>query len=319
MRINARRTQIIALCIAALPAFLSLSACSPSNSALSYSSDGISDEQTLEVQESDEEPEAQETEADDTVESQALIPLDEVEDLNPSVYIEQDGLCSELEKYCSSYVRPIIEGNWCDFFGVINLPRDDNGEYSRYGLWSLKNSETGGAYTFAAFSLSGSERLVTTLSCNEAYAYPILDNSLYSAQRNTDLTKYSLGGNNDSYAEVNGIELDNTLETLQSALDGTGILMMCSSETDASPDAYVSRQPTSVVCGAYEGTNFVETEVLVDTPCFVTWNDYTDEDKSVTLAVEKTKDGYFFLDTSELSTGDYLVSVSGYFYLVSVN
>lgn len=310
MRINARMTQIIALCIAALPAFLSLSACSSSNSPQpTYSSDEISDEQTLEVQESDEEPEAQETEADDTVESQELIPLDEIGSLDEGVYIEQDGLCSALEDYAIQFGAHQLAAVCRDFFGVVNLPRDDDDQYSEYTLWSLENSETGGIYT--PTTLSSSQRLVTTRSCNEAHAYPILENDLYGESHGTDLRKYT---------EVNGVELDGTLETLQSALDGTDILMMCWSETDSGRKAsYVSRQPTSVICGDYEGTQFVETEVSVDTPCFVTWADYADEDKSVSLPVEKTKDGYFIIDTSELTPGDYVVFVRNYYHLISVS
>lgn len=74
-------------------------------------------------------------------------------------------------------------------------------------------------------------------------------------------------------------------------------------ETLSSSITPVSEVPASFSIGYYQGTKWREETIEVDTEGF----DF-DSDNPIELPVEKTKDGYFFVDISSLGPGKYAIA-----------
>ena len=106
--------------------------------------------------------------------------------------------------------------------------------------------------------------------------------------------------------EINGMPLDdsagaNHMAQIKECLAGLGV-------TIAEDGKLESSTPISFTIGEYEGTKFVEKSIDVATPSYVVYfggRSYSDLPNPVELTLEKTKEGYFYADLSNVPAGKY--------------
>lgn len=170
-----------------------------------------------------------------------------------------------------------------------------------YSLWPIFEQEEGSVPSSTeapVLRLSEGESLITTFSKEEYKAYEVLDEGFY-------LPSDHGRGVLESYDEIEGVALSGSSDVhqaIEDALAPKGIKSIQGS--------WVSDERVDITVGRYEGTNFVEQVLTVDAPycMIVNADDGRNKDyEPVTMPTEKTKEGYFLVDTSELSSGTYLV------------
>lgn len=228
------------------------------------------------------------------------IPLHSINGTS-GVYIENNGMCSKLEGL------PFQGGRL-----VNDLYSTDDGyerEVNLYPLDSPNHSVQGG--TFVTLSPNEGDCLITTINDHATYT-PVLELGYFGGTSEFRISEDS---------EVNGIKFarDSASGRLQidSAFSAAGLDVLWIGEVPGNDyeieDMLYSKESCSFTCGTYRGTNWIEENVAIDNPCFL----MSLSDRSE-LAVTKTKDGYFILDTSQLSSGKYVISSGNVWVLIEI-
>lgn len=211
---------------------------------------------------------------------------------------EQDGLFVQHEE---SYYP----------LNYLYAPGDKSSEGWRYGLKGDIKKIPADA---TVLKLSQGDKLITTDTPDAYYYAKVIGQGYMMSQSNENALR--MGFSKDS--EINGVVIGDCggeyYERVAAILAdaGTGIRY-----TD--DFQWVSPEPTSFTLGTYSGTDFKETTIEIGIPYCVCEqsgdSSYTDR---FTLAeLEKTKDGYFIVDTSSLEPGTYLVGRYGAGFAIS--
>ncbi len=149
--------------------------------------------------------------------------------------------------------------------------------------------------------LSAGDKLITRDEWQKGkmYAYPIVGTGyVESTTRDTRIHDYS---------EVNGQEVGESDEKVVEALRALGV------HADEGLYTFTSDAPASFTIGGYGGVDFIEKTVNVDKPYSLAYRETRafssdpSEFGAATLRQERTKEGYFLIDTSELTSGKYMI------------
>ncbi len=149
--------------------------------------------------------------------------------------------------------------------------------------------------------LSAGEKLITRDEWQKGkmYAYPIVGTGyVEKTTRDTRIHDYS---------EVNGQEVGESDENVVEALRALGV------HADEGLYTFTSDAPISFTIGGYGGVDFIEKTVNVDKPYSLAYRETRafssdpSEFGAATLRQERTKEGYFLIDTSELASGKYMI------------
>lgn len=156
------------------------------------------------------------------------------------------------------------------------------------------------------------EELVTFTSSNsydvylikdEGYCFPAEINSYWSTNRNFEFIPMFNSGWEDTIIdgrnveEVNGMEVSSE-EDLLTALAQRNCGIYSFKKFNFTNDYIFSDEPSTVTCGYYSGTDYIERDLDVNVPLYVL-------DNAIEFPVIKGKDGYFTVDYSQLSgTGE---------------
>ncbi|WP_251178058.1 hypothetical protein [Adlercreutzia agrestimuris] len=216
----------------------------------------------------------------------------------------------------------------------IDLDEDDSDD-GEYGPWTLDEMLAIGSYQYSndLFIKRGNEYFSldsdtfsgpNPLTQDEEYKGPmaVLDKSA-----GEELVTTSIWEHNDIYGsedgvrvykiigeeyvpseypvnwticdEINGIEVstlsgDDTDERIANYLLTLGI------EMDVDSNTVSSKEPTSFTIGTYVGTKFEEEVIDLSEHAYL-----ADTENFMTLPLEKTKEGYFIVNTEQLTSGMY--------------
>lgn len=153
-------------------------------------------------------------------------------------------------------------------------------------------------------NLADGDRIVTTRvwEGNKLKFYPVVKESFTGVPPN----------NWGYVAEVNGLNVENSsYDQIKDCLSSFGVRL---TDGDGAGDLE-SDVPTSLMIGRYEGTKFVEETINVKTPSLMVYfggEAYsTDLPVPTVLPTEKTKEGYFYVDSAGLSPGKYAMYNEG--------
>ena len=165
----------------------------------------------------------------------------------------------------------------------------------------LYKDEDSESTAMPVLDLSAGDKLITRDEWQKGkmYAYPIVGMGyVENTTRDTRIHDYS---------EVNGQEVGESDEKVIEALHALGVHAsegLCTFTSDA---------PISFAIGGYGGADFIEKTVNVDKPYSLAYRETRafssdpSEFGAATLRQERTKEGYFLIDTSELTSGKYMI------------
>lgn len=152
----------------------------------------------------------------------------------------------------------------------------------------------------------------------QLFCYPaqIVNVSTRGLEFNTPLLKNDSNANENyiekycCITEVNGYEIKSQ-ESLDSILAEEGALRY---RVGSGPIFLSSQKQGAFICGYYKSTNFYETEIKLNARLLNLGPGFT-------VGFEKTKEGYFIVDTSDLASGRYVIedAASGRYYALDID
>lgn len=165
-----------------------------------------------------------------------------------------------------------------------------------YDLFDFKEGSS--AENAPTISLEQGDILVSMTGYDYGYfCTPVLKEGYHSVKPNGSLE--STFSSLYTYDEINGTEIHDSPDEAEEVLAQVGIdyfhHTLCLSDS-----------PTSFTVGYYERSQFKEETIDVSTPYMEVTDSSADEDW-IDLPVEKTKNGYFIVDTSALPSGKYIL------------
>ena len=169
----------------------------------------------------------------------------------------------------------------------------------------LYKDEDSESTAMPVLDLSAGDKLITRDEWQKGkmFAYPIVGTGyVENTTRDTRIHDYS---------EVNGQEVGESDEKVVEALRALGV------HASEGLHTFTSDAPISFTIGGYGGVDFIEKTVNVDKPYSLAYKEervrgyVSSSDPSefgaATLRQERTKEGYFLIDTSELTSGKYMI------------
>ena len=210
----------------------------------------------------------------DNANSNELLALTDIADREPDFYVLDAS--GAVRKIGSSVYYPEQRGSSMGF----------------HGLWFLSGTND----VADTIRVGEGESLITTWDRSEFTLYPV-DNSVV----------YLVSADWSRYEEINGIPYEEESD-LDVGLFESGITKV---QLGNYIYYYISSEPTSVKVGFYSGTQWNEETLYFDQSCSIS---RISDNKLVDdiAPVIKTKAGYFIVDLSQITKGEYLLQVPKY-------
>lgn len=224
------------------------------------------------------------------------LSLDEILKKQDSIFVEHG----------SAYY--LCQCTWCEPSGLI---AKSSNKY-RYYIYATTDDDPGYSVTL---DLSKGDRLLTTDDAKGFFAAKVIEEG-YFASETSDASDAMACVKADS--EINGhvvgdIDYEKKTKRCVELLKADGYDISYDDEDSCA----VSSEPISFNVGQYSGTKYVTNEYRIeDAYCLcLSATDYTGNsgvyrDRFVRMPPQKTKEGYFVIDTSELSPGTWLIGNS---------
>lgn len=236
----------------------------------------------------------------------------DMESLSDGTDAEDDSVKSESKNVAPMTLNQIMKDTQHSLFiqrGEEFYPlstdvyKGGGSSYSREPSFLTQDEEHQGNGT-PVINIANGDRIVTTRvwDGNKLKFYPVVKESYTGIPPN----------NWGFVAEINGLNVENSsYDQIKDCLNGFGIRL---TDSDGTGDLE-SDLPTSLIIGRYEGTKFVEETINVKTPSLMVYfggeNYHTDLPVPTVLPTEKTKEGFFYVDSSGLAPGKYAMYNEG--------
>ncbi len=183
----------------------------------------------------------------------------------------------------------------------------------------LQDERMGATYDLESdipvFDSSSNEQLVTFNAAADYEIYPVIDQMYCYPVEVVDAGSNGINFNRvplldcehiDDYTEEVEGHTITSMDDLDSAISAKGCFIYAIEDDwlfSTTTDFICSTEPTSLVGGYWSGTSFIEYNIDVNASFYSLGN-------MELVEVEKTKDGYFVVDTSQLAPGRYVINVN---------
>lgn len=127
--------------------------------------------------------------------------------------------------------------------------------------------------------------------------------TLMEKQGKCQLIFYKLSSNPKGFDTLDGIDIK-TLQDLETFANNKNLLLHQEPKSTKKYNFLFSESKRNIDAVNYSGTQAVNYTINFDTPAV-----FVDTNKSVSLDVVKTDDGYFYLDLSNLESAIYVIAL----------
>lgn len=225
-----------------------------------------------------------------------------VDNANGVLLIDEDGLIK-------AQLSPSTNGSGEEMFGFNGRDEDDE------PITLIKGAD------YEEVSLSSGDELVygNFDYQSEITMIPILKHG-FTQEDGMDTRAWGKGGWHGGYDEINGINVSGFSESdAEKAFTNGNCEYYTYGNGSSVEGLFLAGMKTSLPAGWYEKSEFVEGQIDLSTPCYLfEWTSETEH----RAPVEKTKDGYFIIDTSSVNPGMYAFfvgSVHDGFYVIDIH